>query len=1123
MGRGSIYLACLAVLLSGSVILVPHAAEADPYHLQVENTLSANSNQIQDNDWWAQSFVPIVIFQISRVSLYVEDTGSGGLRNVSIRPDTAGTPSGTVLAGGASGVPSLDGWVDFDVAPYAELSPGQSYWIVAHVQTGGGQRFDWWDSDSNSAYLPGTGARSTNGGTSWSSHGVDFTFRVYGFERPNFTFDATASLSTVMWGDAVVFRMDFTNTGPAASSDLWINVTLPSAMTYLSDDASSIGGVRTGAHNYTFVGVTPGVYTFTLTALADGVVANGTLTVTDILFEAADHVGSPMTQELRSVPVTIVTNLGFTFGVTPSVFTLTPGDSVRFRMDFTNLGPAPSAGVWVNITLPSALTYAADDAASIGGKRTGAHNYSFTLMAAGSYSFNFTAVADGVVANGTVVVVDFRFEAADHGGVPFSQEDRALPVMIVTDLAFTFGITPTMTSVPPGETVILRVDFANLGPATSLGLWVNVSIPSGLVYVADDSGSIGGVRTGAHNYTFSTLAPASYSYNLTLSADAAIGNETQLIVEFQFTARDSFGAALTPEQRNATITVQPDLLRISLALNATLFSPGHVVVVTATVTNLGLQSALNLLVRGSVDVNLTYETSSPSGSYNPSTRTVQWNLISLGAQAQITLEWTGRVKIDTPDLASLRFSMPLAYEDANGTARPPLNVSEQASVQAPVITPILGLDSGSAGRGDRVTATFLYANTGTGTASEAWANWTLGDAFALVSLFPALSPTLTSQGFSVSFTNVTPGVHALLAELEVTRGMQDGLAMSLELRWAALGKNGNPLPPATFVETVRLDAPVIGLTLGAREDSVGPGSAFALNLTVRNTGRAPAVGMLELALPSGVAYLGDNGTIAPTSSADRVRWEITGLDAESLLVMQIQLHAFGEPGPRGFRFLFNYSEGRGSTPVVASSNAVTVQLSAVGGINPGLPWWLWLPLLGAAVPPAFFVVRRWRRRPLRLHDVFVVDKGGRVLAHQSDTLISERDEDIVAAAFTAVQEFVKHHFGRSPEENVRTLEFGDRKILLEQGDHHYIAVVISGEETRHLKDKLRRLSEEINDQYRSILKDWRGDIVAIEGISQLLPDLWMRRPEGGGLSPILTLLRGGRSRMRTLLRWKRKD
>ncbi|MEE8232148.1 MAG: hypothetical protein V3R46_02390, partial [Thermoplasmata archaeon] len=311
--------------------------------------------------------------------------------------------------------------------------------------------------------------------------------------------------------------------------------------------------------------------------------------------------------------------------------------------------------------------------------------------------------------------------------------------------------------------------------------------------------------------------------------------------------------------------------------------------------------------------------------------------------------------------------------------------------------------------------------------------------------------------------------------------------------------------------------------LEAREDSVGPGSTFALNLTVRNSGRAPAVGMLELALPSGVAYLGDNGTIAPTSSTNRVRWEITNLDAESLLVLQIQLHAIGDPGPRAFRFTFNYSEGRGSNPVVASSNAVTVDLAAVGGTNPGLPWWLWPPLLGAAILPAFFLFRRWRRRPLRLHDVFVVDKGGRVLAHQSDTLITEQDEDIVAAAFTAVQEFVKHHFSRSPGENVRTLEFGDRKILLEQGDHHYIAVVISGDETRRLKDKLNRLSEEINDQYRGILKDWRGDTTAIEGISQLLPDLWMRRVEGGALSPILTLLRRGRSRIRPLLRWRRKD
>ena len=78
VGRGSIYLACLAVLLSGSLILVPQPAEADPYRLQVENTLSANKNQIEASDWWAHSFVPTVIFQVSCVSLYVRDQGSGG-------------------------------------------------------------------------------------------------------------------------------------------------------------------------------------------------------------------------------------------------------------------------------------------------------------------------------------------------------------------------------------------------------------------------------------------------------------------------------------------------------------------------------------------------------------------------------------------------------------------------------------------------------------------------------------------------------------------------------------------------------------------------------------------------------------------------------------------------------------------------------------------------------------------------------------------------------------------------------------------------------------------------------------------------------------------------------------
>ncbi|MFQ6012059.1 MAG: hypothetical protein ACE5LS_00220 [Thermoplasmata archaeon] len=826
------------LLLAGVAIVVP-LAQAHPTHLQIENDVLLVSRRLDESRWLAQSFVPSSDFFVSRVSLYVFDKGLSDFLQVSIRNDISGVPDTTNLTAGTVDGPAVDAWLDVDLSPYLPLTAGQTYWMVARSAMPQGDGYEWWESGTESAYPPGTGA-SSDDGVLWGPSGTDFAFRVFGFQQPAFTFDVSPSASRVIPGDSVVFRVNFTNTGSATSAGLWVNVSLPPELSFVGDDAASIGGVRTGAHNYSFTDVAPGAWSFNLTASVAGGVPNGTVAVTDFAFDADDHLGAPLTLESWEV----------------------------------------------------ALTF-----------------------------------------------------------------------------------------------------------------------------------------------------------------------------------------------RNA-------LLDLSLVLSTASVDPGDAIVLAATVRNVGDARAQNLRVQGTVDANLTYESSFPPGVYDAGTRTLVWAIPGLDPGAQVVLEWNGTVLPGTPDLASLTFPTTVEYDDPSATPLPPILGSATAGVRAPVFDPVLRFDRMAAERGDTVVATLFYNNTGTGLALQAWANWTLGSSFDLVALAPALSATMTPSGFSVRFTNVTPGPHALAAHLEVMRGMEDGLALGLDLDWEAADKNGNPLPPAILNGTVRLDAPAVVLALEAAIDRVGRGSTFTLNLTLLNTGRAPAVGTLELALPAGTTYLGDNGTFPVMPSTTRTIWNITSLGVNTPLVLGVLLHAEGGPGPRAFRFVLNYADGRGSPALSAFSNAATVEVVAVGGANPGLPWWSWLPLLGAAVPPAFFLLRRWRRSPVRLHEVFVVDRGGLVLAHRSDTLIEEKDEDIVAAAFTAVQEFVKYHFGRGSDESIRTLEFGERKILLEQGERHYVAVVFSGEETPHLRDSVRKLAEDIDRKYGYILSDWQGDSETIKGISQLLPRLW---------------------------------
>lgn len=965
VGRGSLYVACLAVLLLGGVILSPPTARADPYHLQVENAVLSDATAVTKNNWIAQSFVPSVPFIVTQVSLYIEDVGGTGPLNVTLRPDSGGNPSGAILSGSVVNGSSVPDWVDFELVPRVQLASNQTYWIVAHPEVKTGAGYAWWNSGDDSAYPPGTGVSSSNEGDTWAPLDMDFAFRVYGYPQPSWAFAVNASTDTAMQGDPVAFQVNFTNLGPGSAAGLWLNVTLPPELAYVGDDAASVGGVRTGAHNYTFSDVAPG-----------------------------------------------------------------------------------------------------------------------------AYSFNLTTSVEGGVTNGTVVSAEFAFEGSDHLGVPLLQETHTESLTFLTDVSYSFDAQASNTAPVPGEEVVFGLSFTQLGPKTSEGLWVNATLPPELVYVGDDAASAGGVRTGAYNYTFGSLEPAAYAFNVTASVIGGVPNGTLASAVFRFTGRDSLGVPLPAETLEVALTVRNAVVQLALNLSAASVDPGDAIVLTASIQNSGGTRAQNLLVRGLVDTNLTFQSADPAATYDAGTRTVEWALAGLDPQAQTVLEWTGRVNVGTPDLSSLTFPVRVESEDLNATALPSVEGSMQAGVRVPVVVPALQLDQGSAGRGDIVTATLHYNNTGTGTAGQAWANWTLGDAFSLAGLSPPLPVTGLAQGFSVHLTNVTPGAHALQAQLEVRRGMEDGLALTLSVDWAAHDRNGNALPPAALDADVRLDAPSVGLVLGTEVDRVDSGALFAVNVTLRNGGRASAVGTLELALPVGISYVGDNGMLAVTAAPDGVAWDIPDLGAEETLALRIQLRATGDPGIRTFRFAFNYSDGRGSPAVGIMSNAVAVEVVSSAVVNVVLPWWWWLPLLSAALLPGYLLVRRWRRIPPRIHEVFVIDRGGLVLAHASDTLASEKDEDLVAAAFTAVQEFVRYHFSQSPDERVKTLEFGQQKILLEQGRMHYVAVVFTGEATPSLRGRTRALAEEIDQSYGYILSDWQGDSETIHGIRRLLPRLF---------------------------------
>jgi hypothetical protein len=125
--------------------------------------------------------------------------------------------------------------------------------------------------------------------------------------------------------------------------------------------------------------------------------------------------------------------------------------------------------------------------------------------------------------------------------------------------------------------------------------------------------------------------------------------------------------------------------------------------------------------------------------------------------------------------------------------------------------------------------------------------------------------------------------------------------------------------------------------------------------------------------------------------------------------------------------------------------------------------------------------------------VFVVHQSGILIAHRSKTLTPDKDEDILAAMLSTVQDFIRDAFSQHEDTPVRGLQFDKFNILVERGTHHYVAVVFQGRDSGALQTRLHQLSDRIEAEFGETLARWQGDMTAVRPVKALLPLLWGRR------------------------------
>jgi len=540
-------------------------------------------------------------------------------------------------------------------------------------------------------------------------------------------------------------------------------------------------------------------------------------------------------------------------------------------------------------------------------------------------------------------------------------------------------------------------------------------------------------------------------------------------------------------------------LTLSITANVSLADPGDQVLLYAYARNLGNATATNVTVEAPLDPNSTYVWSFPNATYDPVNRTLQWTVASLAVGGRIDVVWTIQIAAGTADNTTILCRFRASYQNATGAPLPPKMVVTTVRVRAPVFDPQLRPLQATAEHGDVVIAKLFANNTGSGTARQAWSNWTLGGNFRFAYLEENLPVTNVSDGFQVTWSNLAPGPHSLTAHLVVLRGMADGLSMTIQTQWTATDKNGNRLVPSTPTRSVDLLAPSFTLGMTASAVQLNTTSRFVLTLTVRNAGHAAGIGWLNTTLPSGPAFLSDNGSMPRSNQGRRYSWTIPSLAPGEALLVGITFGSAADTSVASFVFALEFTDGKGSPSASVSGPRIDIEFIAPAtGTVPPTPTDLaaWVLVAAAVAGGLIALVFLWRRRSsdVEIEDVFVAGMGGHLLAHRSSGLVPYEDEDILVGMFKVVQDFIHDAFAKGTTDQLGSLQVGERKIIIERGRSHFIAVVYCGQDRGLLSERVRKVSRLIDNRFGMALENWSGDLDELRGLVALLPQIWKHQP-----------------------------
>ena len=305
------------------------------------------------------------------------------------------------------------------------------------------------------------------------------------------------------------------------------------------------------------------------------------------------------------------------------------GDVVVWTITVTNNGPDVAVNAYVRDVLPSGLEFIESDG-----------NYTNNIWYIGNMANGSTAVlniktrilvTDAVITNVASVTSD-----TPDPDLTNNEDNATLDIGHEADLAVVKVVSNSTPNF--GDIITWTITVTNNGPDRAIDIVVHDVLPSGLVYISDDSNGAYDAVKGL--WTIGLLQNGA-SVTLNILSQVNITNAT--ITNVAVVDSDTHDPNETNNKDNDTIIVPPQAdLSIVKDVNTAQASIHDIIVWTVTLTNNGPDTAENIVVKEILPSGLKLlSVEAGAGSYSDGI----WRIDSLNNGGVVTLKLVTEVTI----------------------------------------------------------------------------------------------------------------------------------------------------------------------------------------------------------------------------------------------------------------------------------------------------------------------------------------------------------------------------------------------------------------------------------------------------------------------------------------------